>query len=418
MRTKLAIGQVDDPLEADADRVAEQVMRTSSPRVSIAPIAPRLSSNGAASGEEEKTLKMKVVGTIDAVAGEAPGIVHEVLRTPGQPLDAATRRFMEPRFGHDFSRVRIHADAIATQSARSVRALAYTTGRHIVFGSAEYAPGTESGRRLLAHELTHVVQQDGNSETASAIGRARASGTTDEAPAGQPEKAPSAGLERVEAPALRRAPPQVARQTTIDIGLISSLDKYQPPGSPEIYRVGDAAPSRLLMDIEDRNGQIVFRSFNFETGAAEEMSVAQWSFLRGAAIIGGSNAGITRLGQQLSAAKWRSLWPDPLPDLLRLYEAGQLNLSDEAVLTGYHGFIRTDADRALNENERAIDKVLGAPDRVTQIQDYASGLRGARHAGAAARRTQSPAGGTAQFHFWPAPCRHRAGCRPAAEHRA
>jgi hypothetical protein len=90
---------------------------------------------------------------------EAPAIVHEVLRSPGQPLDAATRAWMEPRFGRDFGNVRVHTDGAAAESARAVNALAYTVGRDVVFGPGQYAPGTEKGSRLLAHELTHVVQQ-------------------------------------------------------------------------------------------------------------------------------------------------------------------------------------------------------------------------------------------------------------------
>ncbi len=89
----------------------------------------------------------------------APPIVDEVLESPGQPLDTATRNFMEPRFGHDFSRVRVHTDEKAAASARAVNALAYTVGGNVVFGAGNYAPGKISGRNLLAHELTHVVQQ-------------------------------------------------------------------------------------------------------------------------------------------------------------------------------------------------------------------------------------------------------------------
>jgi hypothetical protein len=90
---------------------------------------------------------------------EAPPIVSEVLRLPGQPLDAATRAYFEPRFGHDFSRVRVHTDAGAAQSAAAVNAYAYTVGRDMVFGAGLYQPKSERGRQLLAHELTHVVQQ-------------------------------------------------------------------------------------------------------------------------------------------------------------------------------------------------------------------------------------------------------------------
>lgn len=93
----------------------------------------------------------------------APPIVHEVLGSPARSLDPNTRSFMESRFGHDFSGVRIHTDAKAAASARAVNASAYTIGRDVVFGT-EYAPHTADGLRLLAHELTHVVQQ-GNHTT-------------------------------------------------------------------------------------------------------------------------------------------------------------------------------------------------------------------------------------------------------------
>jgi hypothetical protein len=92
-----------------------------------------------------------------------PPIVHEVLGSPGQPLDDKSRSFMEPRLGHDFSRVRVHTDRRSSESARAVNALAYTVGRDLVFDSGQYAPHTPAGRRLLAHELTHVVQQRGSS---------------------------------------------------------------------------------------------------------------------------------------------------------------------------------------------------------------------------------------------------------------
>jgi hypothetical protein len=94
-----------------------------------------------------------------AFASKAPPIVHEVLRSPGRPLDANTRAFMEPRFGHDFSQVRIHTDTKAVKSAQAVNASAYTVGRDVVFGCGKYAPGTNMGKELLAHELTHVIQQ-------------------------------------------------------------------------------------------------------------------------------------------------------------------------------------------------------------------------------------------------------------------
>jgi hypothetical protein len=90
---------------------------------------------------------------------EVPPIVHDVLNSSGQPLDAATRTFFEPRFGHDFSKVRIHSGTQAAKSAQAVNALAYTAGRDVVFAAGQYAPHSTAGQRLLVHELTHVVQQ-------------------------------------------------------------------------------------------------------------------------------------------------------------------------------------------------------------------------------------------------------------------
>jgi hypothetical protein len=87
--------------------------------------------------------------------------VNEVLRSPGQPLDATTRALMEPRYGRNFSEVRVHTGSRASDSARAVGALAYTVGRDVVFGDGNYSPGTREGRSLLAHELTHVAQSAG-----------------------------------------------------------------------------------------------------------------------------------------------------------------------------------------------------------------------------------------------------------------
>lgn len=88
-----------------------------------------------------------------------PPIVNDVLHSPGRPLDTTARTLMESRFGHDFSKVRIHTDTKAHNSARAIQARAYTVGREVVFGSGEYSPHTSQGKLLLAHELTHVLQQ-------------------------------------------------------------------------------------------------------------------------------------------------------------------------------------------------------------------------------------------------------------------
>jgi hypothetical protein len=152
LQRKLAIGATSDPLEREADRVADQVLAApANPAVSGAPpYIQRLARQ--ATGQTET----------------APASVDRVLASPGSPLGPALRQDMEQRFGHDFSRVRVHADAAAQTSARDVDAQAYTVGRDVVFGSGQYAPGTAAGRHLIAHELTHVVQQTGPSGEPSA----------------------------------------------------------------------------------------------------------------------------------------------------------------------------------------------------------------------------------------------------------
>jgi hypothetical protein len=157
LQRKLAIGAVDDPLEHEADRVAEQVMRVPHREVSIATAPPQISLKCAAC-EEEEGLQRKAAGP-QAAAGEVPGVVREVLGSSGQPLDARIRTDMEPRFGFDFAGVRIHADRDADRAARAINARAYTSGRHIVFAAREYDMQSPNARRLLAHELTHVIQQ-------------------------------------------------------------------------------------------------------------------------------------------------------------------------------------------------------------------------------------------------------------------
>lgn len=159
---------------------------------------------------------------------EAPPIVHEVLNTPGEPLDQKARAFMEPRFGHDFGQVRIHADARAAESARAVNALAYTVGRSIVFAAAQYDPSTPAGQRLLAHELTHTIQQ----------GRASAG--------------ERAGLE-VSSPddSMERAAHQIAESVMSDGSAPSALMNYSAPlvrsGPARLHRqVPPAAPPAVI----------------------------------------------------------------------------------------------------------------------------------------------------------------------------
>ena len=142
-------------------------MRMPDPDVSVAAAPPQVRRKCAACEEEEK-IRRKPTGSAEPGLSEAPASVHEVLRSPGQPLDGATRAYFESRVGHDFRNVRIHADARAAKSARAVNALAYTAEHHIVFGEGAYRPMPQVGRKLLAHELTHVVQQSERDQNAGA----------------------------------------------------------------------------------------------------------------------------------------------------------------------------------------------------------------------------------------------------------
>ncbi len=144
LQTKLAVSAPGDRYEQEADRVAQQVMQSGSPQ--------------SVEGGQQDALQRKA-GEASDTAGTAATDSYVQELGQGRPLDAETRAFMEPRFGRDFGHVRVHADERAAASARAVNARAYTVGRDIVFGAGQYAPGAAAGRQLLAHELTHTVQQ-------------------------------------------------------------------------------------------------------------------------------------------------------------------------------------------------------------------------------------------------------------------
>ena len=165
LQAKLTISSPNDVYEQEADRVADQVMRMPDPTLNRASIdsAPvrHLSLQRKCQECEEEKLQRKSQPPHTDTPSAGLDIVAATLRQGGRPLDATTRSFFEPRFGVDFSNVRIHTNTQAAESARAVNALAYTIGSNVVFNSGQYAPHRDSGRRLLAHELTHVVQQGG-----------------------------------------------------------------------------------------------------------------------------------------------------------------------------------------------------------------------------------------------------------------
>ncbi len=169
LQAKLRIGAPDDVYEQEADRVAEAVMRMPEPQFSHVVNPDRTSGNIVQKqcprctkkhGKEEEVIQTKMA------AGHTPEITQEMdnsicgTRGGGQPLPESVRSFFEPRLCHDFSRVRVHNDVKAFESARMLNAKAYTLGSDIVFGAGQYAPDTAEGKRLVGHELAHVIQQD------------------------------------------------------------------------------------------------------------------------------------------------------------------------------------------------------------------------------------------------------------------
>ena len=174
LQRKLAVNQLGDVYEQEADRVADAVMRMPALGRSVgevssaSPLGVQRCACGNATGEggqcedcKANTVNLHRVASGAAHSEAVPPIVHEVLRAPGRPLDVATRAFMEPRFGADFGGVRVHTDSHAAESAKAVNALAYTVGSDIVFADGKY-PSNPARSHLLAHELTHVLHQGEN----------------------------------------------------------------------------------------------------------------------------------------------------------------------------------------------------------------------------------------------------------------
>ena len=153
LQAKLRIGKSGDIYEQEADRVADAVMRMPEPQVQRQP-------------REEEVEELQAKATSGHLSEVTPNLESKIqsLKGGGQPLPESGSTYFEPRFGYDFSRVRLHTDTQAADTARALNARAFTVGQDVVFGNGEYAVGTASGKRLLAHELTHIVQQNAGSK--------------------------------------------------------------------------------------------------------------------------------------------------------------------------------------------------------------------------------------------------------------
>jgi hypothetical protein len=157
---KLTINPPNDIFEQEADAMAEKVMKTpqsSADSDSFFKPAANVTQRKCAKCEDEEKLQRK---ESDSAGVSGTSLVEQTLQSTGAQMDFGTRSFMEDRFGYDFSEVKIHTGSVAEKSAGSINALAYTHKNHIAFKSGQYNPQEESGKRLLAHELTHVLQQN------------------------------------------------------------------------------------------------------------------------------------------------------------------------------------------------------------------------------------------------------------------
>ena len=163
IQPKLTVNQPNDSYEQEADAMADKVMRMTdnenSQQPFFKPVVSAIQRKCAHCEEEEKELQRKEKDNGKTATDTGLENYISGLDQGGKPLSEEVRNFYEPRFGYDFSNVKLHTDNIAAKSAQSINALAYTSGNNIVFNSGQYSPTTESGKRLLGHELTHVIQQ-------------------------------------------------------------------------------------------------------------------------------------------------------------------------------------------------------------------------------------------------------------------
>jgi hypothetical protein len=172
IQTKLKVSQPDDPLEREADEVSEQIVamnytdsdtKFGNKNKGIATINRKCSTCEEDNDDKEKPIQTSWKSNTnnkqnEKVSYEIFNEIKNVISDRGQPLDTPTKEFMGSRFGYDFSNIRIHTDERAAKSAYSVNALSYTVGNNVIFNEGQYQPNKLEGRRLLAHELTHVVQ--------------------------------------------------------------------------------------------------------------------------------------------------------------------------------------------------------------------------------------------------------------------
>jgi hypothetical protein len=209
--------------------------------------------------------------------GTVPPIVQEVLSSPGQPLDAETRAFFEPRFGHDFGNVRVHTDAKAAESARAVNALAYTVGRDVVFGRYNNDVRSSATRSLVAHELAHVVQQSRSSNVPEASIHLFSDRQVERVADDAAVNAASGRSTSHISPVLSRC---LQRQVNPAVGKEYSITLIMPPGGRQVERnLNHEVAIRLLRSFLNRlRGRIEAgkEGHNYIKSIREDQYIVGW----------------------------------------------------------------------------------------------------------------------------------------------
>lgn len=324
-QAKLVVGASDDRFEREADRVADQVLASQAraPRDAAPVQVQRVDAGG---GES---------------LAEAPDEVQRVIDAPGRGLDASTRDFFESRFGHDFSRVRVHDDAQASRSARAVAARAYTVGHDLVFAGGQYRPHSAAGRRLIAHELAHVLQQSGKLQRES-IGTEIRDEEEDE---GAANGGRSAALSALGSGVLQRAGDPFA----LDDELAGPW-----PEKDEAQRIRDE--HKAEMDCRARTPDdpaecdparaLTWADFSATAPARSNFGAATWSGLRERKM---NTADRNCAGKPL-AAKGVQGWFDPSRSWVKAQSSGAASMATNGC-TGFIGRCQAHFDKLAAQNQ-------------------------------------------------------------------
>jgi hypothetical protein len=327
LQTKLKINEPGDIYEREADRVADQVL-AASPNPAVSGALPRI---------------QRFAGQPTGQTAGAPASVDQVLASPGRPLEPALRQNMEQRFGYDFSRVRVHSDAAAEQSAQEVNANAYTVGHDIVFGAGGFAPGTHQGRRLIAHELTHVVQQSG-ADGVRADPSNEKRGLSPVSHAAIPPQV-STTVEPAKT-ALMRTPEESASRTVPLVPLGPGGFKNPFSTAPAGFQSPDDA-NPLYFQVEDRaRGRRV-----------TDLNILEWALdnIWGEARIGGMRRRIFSLFQRREGAALDGLWKSLLEQRVTMILSSHGFAGSDAAKRHFAEHLRANSNQVISGlYERAI----------------------------------------------------------------